>query len=341
MFYDTYEELCRFKGESPSRAAEHMGLNRATVTFWKKEGFCPRQATLSVLADYFAVPVAYLMGEPVWPCPLCGGDAATHSERHRRMRAAAATYGFCWPEGLCRKQLHEARLLLTDATQLDDRVRAVRAALNAWFSRSVTGLDFPPDHPTPAAFFGRVFWENPPEEWLTKEELTYLRDCYPLPDQTGPCRLPRGVYDEPPPAAAQVLPLPTPVNRIPVLGRIAAGNPILAAQEAEEWLPTERAAKDLFALRVKGDSMVGAGIPDGAVVILRRQSTAADGEIAACMVDGEDATLKRIRRDGAHLILCPENPAYSPRVVPLTAFETGEARILGVAVEVRTYFSPQ
>ena len=50
MFYDIYEELCRLKGEAPSRAAEHMGLNRATVTFWKKESFCPRQATLSTVA---------------------------------------------------------------------------------------------------------------------------------------------------------------------------------------------------------------------------------------------------------------------------------------------------
>lgn len=339
MFYDIYEELCRLKGESPSRAAEHMGLNRATVTFWKKEGFCPRQATLATVADYFAVPAAYLLGDSVRPCPICGGDAESHPKRHRQMLAAADKYGFCWHEGLCKKQLTEAKaVLLTGDNHRDRRIKAVKAALSACFSRSLRLGEYPPDHPAPAAYFGRVLWEQPPTEWLPAEELYYLRACYPLPVDTVPCHIPGDLFDEPPPPEAAILPLPAARSRIPVLGRIAAGNPVIAEQTVEGWLETERAnADDLFALRVKGDSMVGAGIPDGAVVIVRRQSIAEDGQIAACMVDGEDATLKRIRRDGDHLILCPENPAYPPRVVPLSAFETGDARILGVAVEVRTY----
>ena len=340
MFYDIYEELCRLKGEAPSRAAEHMGLNRATVTFWKKESFCPRQATLSTVADYFGVPAAYLLGEPVCPCPLCGGDAVEET-CHAKMRAAADKYGFCWPEGLCQKQLAEAKTaLLTGDGHRDGRIKAVKAALSAWFSRSLRLLEYPPDHPAPAAYFGRVLWEQPPTEWLPAEELCYLRECYPPPATAAPCHIPRDLFEQPPPPAANVLPVPASRGRIPVLGRIAAGDPVIAEQTVEEWLETERAhTDDLFALRVKGDSMVGAGIPDGAVVIVRRQNTAEDGQIAACMVSGEDATLKRIRRDGDHLILCPENPAYPPRVVPLSAFENGDARILGVAVEVRSYFS--
>jgi repressor LexA len=107
------------------------------------------------------------------------------------------------------------------------------------------------------------------------------------------------------------------VRDVPVLGRIAAGTPILAAEQVEEVipLPVDLVGTDpVFLLEVKGDSMVDAGILDGDLVAVRSQKDARDGEIVAALIDGEEATVKRLRRRGGKVILEAENPAYEPLV---------------------------
>jgi repressor LexA len=115
----------------------------------------------------------------------------------------------------------------------------------------------------------------------------------------------------------------TPVSRpgrvrdVPVLGRIAAGTPILAAEQVDEVipLPVDLVGSDpVFLLEVKGDSMVDAGILDGDLVAVRSQKDARDGEIVAALIDGEEATVKRLRRRDGKVILEAENPAYEPLV---------------------------
>ncbi|HEX6946352.1 MAG TPA: transcriptional repressor LexA [Acidimicrobiia bacterium] len=104
---------------------------------------------------------------------------------------------------------------------------------------------------------------------------------------------------------------------IPVLGRIAAGTPILAAEHVEDvlTLPVELVGEGpVFLLEVKGDSMVDAGIHDGDLVAVNKQADARDGEIVAALVDGEEATVKRLRRRDGKVILESENPAYEPMV---------------------------
>ncbi|MCZ6662854.1 MAG: transcriptional repressor LexA [Actinobacteria bacterium] len=107
------------------------------------------------------------------------------------------------------------------------------------------------------------------------------------------------------------------IREIPVLGRIAAGTPILAAEHVEEVLPlpVDLVGNDpVFLLEVKGDSMIGAGILEGDLVAIRSQKDANDGEIVAALIDGEDATIKRLRRRDGKVILESENPAYEPMV---------------------------
>lgn len=110
---------------------------------------------------------------------------------------------------------------------------------------------------------------------------------------------------------------PSSIRKVPLVGRIAAGSPILAEEDIEEVypLPTELVGDGpLFMLRVKGESMIDAGILDGDFVVIRRQPDALDGEIVAALIDGEEATVKRLqRRDGA-VILHSENPAFEPMV---------------------------
>ena len=118
-------------------------------------------------------------------------------------------------------------------------------------------------------------------------------------------------------AAVMTPPRDARVRDVPVLGRIAAGTPILAAEHVEEVLPlpVDLVGNDpVFLLEVKGDSMIDAGILEGDLVAIRSQKDAHDGEIVAALIDGEEATVKRLRRRDGKVILEAENPAYEPMV---------------------------
>ncbi|MDD5347069.1 MAG: transcriptional repressor LexA [Candidatus Omnitrophica bacterium] len=101
---------------------------------------------------------------------------------------------------------------------------------------------------------------------------------------------------------------------IPIIGRIAAGSPLEANENIEGFLRPEEAAPladDVFALRVQGDSMSGAGIVDGDIVIVRRQKQARQGDIVVALVGGE-ATVKTLRKQGSRMWLVPHNKKYRP-----------------------------
>jgi repressor LexA len=120
------------------------------------------------------------------------------------------------------------------------------------------------------------------------------------------------------------------LQNVPVLGTVAAGAPLLAQENLEDTLPLPRdlvGSGALFALRVKGDSMEGAGILEGDLVVVRQQQTANDGEIVAALVGDEEATVKRLSRRRGKLALVAENPRYEP-IVPEAV------RILGKVVAV-------
>lgn len=127
-----------------------------------------------------------------------------------------------------------------------------------------------------------------------------------------------------------------PTGTVPVLGRIAAGVPISAIEEVEGYEPvTVSDPENCYYLRVDGDSMIGAGIQSGDLVLIRQQPTADSGQIVACKVNGDEATLKRFRQQDETVLLMPENPNYEPIVVPAKDFDTGYAQIFGVAIEVK------
>jgi repressor LexA len=120
---------------------------------------------------------------------------------------------------------------------------------------------------------------------------------------------------------------------IPLLGRIAAGAPVLAVEHVEDYLTVPTGfvdGVDHFALRVAGDSMIGAGIFDGDTVVVRRQDAADSGDIVAVLVPGpaeDEATVKRLRLEGDRIMLVPENPALEP-------FELADGSVLGKVVAV-------
>jgi repressor LexA len=106
---------------------------------------------------------------------------------------------------------------------------------------------------------------------------------------------------------------------VPVMGRIAAGTPIEAIQTRSHTInvPSDLlAAGDHFALEVRGDSMIDAGILDGDTVLIRRTESADTGDIVVALIDEEEATLKRFRRRGASIALEPANSTYEVRILP-------------------------
>jgi repressor LexA len=116
---------------------------------------------------------------------------------------------------------------------------------------------------------------------------------------------------------------------VPLIGRIAAGGPILAEQSVEDVFPLPRQLVGdgtLFLLKVAGDSMMNAAITDGDWVVVREQQVAENGEIVAAMLDGE-ATVKTFKQSDGHVWLIPHNPAYTPIL-------GDEATILGRVVAV-------
>ncbi len=120
-----------------------------------------------------------------------------------------------------------------------------------------------------------------------------------------------------------------PVRDVPLVGRIAAGSPILAEEDIEEIypLPTELVGNDpVFMLKIRGDSMIDIGIYDDDFVVVRRQSHARDGQIVAALINGEEATVKRLQRLDNRVVLKAENRDYPPMV-----FSEG-VEILGVVV---------
>ncbi|MBT8247258.1 MAG: transcriptional repressor LexA [Acidimicrobiia bacterium] len=110
---------------------------------------------------------------------------------------------------------------------------------------------------------------------------------------------------------------PSNVRNVPLVGRIAAGSPILAEEDIEDVIPLPVdlvGDGPIFMLRVKGESMIDAGILDGDYVVIHRQPDALDGEIVAALIDGEEATVKRLQRRQGAVILHSENPAFEPMV---------------------------
>lgn len=120
---------------------------------------------------------------------------------------------------------------------------------------------------------------------------------------------------------------------VPLVGTVTAGMPILAEQLIEDYIPvpTKANGKKLFALKIKGDSMVNAGIYDGDVVIVEQTPVAENGEIVVALIDNE-ATVKRFYKENGHFRLQPENDNYEPIIVD-------ELSVLGkVKMLVRNYY---
>ncbi|MBE0413294.1 transcriptional repressor LexA [Yoonia sp.] len=142
--------------------------------------------------------------------------------------------------------------------------------------------------------------------------------------------------DKPASTPGNAIPITPGTVELPLMGRIAAGVPIEAISEVAHnvHVPQSMIGKgNHYALEVKGDSMIEAGINDGDVVVIRETSVANNGDIVVALVDGHEATLKRFRRNGAAIALEAANPAYETRVYRDDQVKV-QGRLVGL---IRTY----
>jgi repressor LexA len=223
----------------------------------------------------------------------------------------------------------------TSATRADGRLHSVDSALTDRqrtilnvIRASVTSRGYPPSIREIGDAVGLTSTSSVAHQLRTLERKGYLRRDPNRPRAVDV----RGADDAamPPPATevagSDALPEPT---FVPVLGRIAAGGPILAEEAVEDVFPLPRelvGEGTLFLLKVVGDSMVEAAICDGDWVVVRQQNVADNGDIVAAMIDGE-ATVKTFKRAGGQVWLMPHNPAFDP--IP-----GNDATVLGKVVTV-------
>ncbi len=199
---------------------------------------------------------------------------------------------------------------LEDGTSesLTPRQRRVLEVIREWVER----LGYPPSVREIGEAVGLTSTSSVAHQLRALERKGYLRR-----DPNRPRAVGVRPADNPPDATEETLngepARPSPVF-VPVVGRIAAGGPVLAEQVIEDVFPLPKeivGEGSLFLLRVTGDSMIDAAITDGDWVVVRQQPNAENGDIVAAMIDGE-ATVKTFKRRDGHLWLLPHNAAYEP-----------------------------
>ena len=212
---------------------------------------------------------------------------------------------------------------MSESNALTERQRTILDVIRA----SVTSRGYPPSIREIGDAVGLTSTSSVAHQLRTLERKGYLRRDANRPravDVRGSDEVVTTVTTDV--AGSDALPVPT---FVPVLGRIAAGGPILAEEAVEDVFPLPRelvGEGSLFLLKVVGESMIDAAICDGDWVVIRQQNVADNGDMVAAMIDGE-ATVKTFKRTGGQVWLLPHNPAFEP--IP-----GNDAAILGKVVTV-------
>lgn len=342
MFYDNYVKLCNVVDRAPSAVAEELGLSRASVNGWKR-GKAPTDATLQKIADYFKVDVYKLIQDGMTICPDCEAfycenlsrEVNEHNIRHEKWAAAKRKFNI-W-NSKERERRFEAKQIEDDVSlPPSKRIEAAEARIFAYFSRSVEGSEFNLNH-IPYDEYVSYFLGSPACD-ISPDIYNLLAGKYkPKPGMRGTywnCEQQQKSSGNMP-KLDNIIPY-TQGRKIPIIGSIPAGVPVLAEENIEGYDYADvPETGEYFFLRVKGDSMINANIFDGSLVLVKSQPCAENGQIVVCLINGDEATLKRYYQQKDMVILKPENPDYQPIIVSCNEFENGYARILGIAVEVK------
>lgn len=314
-FGDKLKALRMQKGLSQQELAKTFNVANSTVGMWEQGRRIPDDKMLIKIAEYFNVSTDFLLGHIQIRFPKsCGSFTVVELIRSALNKKGVDEYDFCLKLKIPIDSLHKWRT--GESYSFFDLLPQIAKYLNV----SVTDLlgretDFK-GRPLSNPEVYREYIEN--EKQLAKNAQDIMKGI----GKDG--------------LLSDAIPVKQ-LHRIPIVGTVAAGAPILAEENIEGYDVADIAhPEQYFFLRVKGDSMINAGIKPGDLVLVHRQDYAENGQIVVCIVNGYEATLKRFKLAKDRVVLMPENPEYEPYVLSCEDFENGSAAILGVAVEVKT-----
>lgn len=279
---------------------DSKGCSKSSINMYERGEREPGIETLEAMADYFNVDMDYLLGK----------------SDHKNKRA--------WLDSFALEKI------TTFASRLAELL-SVREITQAELSR-MTGIDkgrlshyLRGDYEAKQdGVYDIAKATNVEEAWLMGYDVPMERKSRSSPRSNNILDIPNLIPIEP-------------MERIPLLGAIACGDPILAQENIEDYIDLPRTIKADFALTCEGDSMIDAGIKDGDVVYIRSQPEVQNGQIAAVLVDGESATLKRFFFNDGVVTLMAANQSYPPIVKAGSDVE--QVRVLGLAVGLsRSFF---
>lgn len=310
--YYRIEKLCKANDMTITSMCKESGASRASLSDLKmgrKQSLSTD--TLTKIAKTLGVSVGLLIGhEPEW-------------------EAAIDKFGFCWDQVYRENKKAAARTIVDDDSYLlNHRIDSQIIVFKALFSRSLENAGYSLAHPAFPDYVAMILNQGEGHHSIPVRLFPELVRRYgKMPG------IPQGTYyqsNSAPsiPTAKNIIPLPE-TKKIPLLGTIACGEPILAVENIEDYITVIKSLNADFALTCKGDSMINARIFDGDIVYIRQQDMVESGDIAAVLIDDE-ATLKRVKLYPDHIVLQPENPMYPPMVY--WHEEMNNVRILGKAV---------
>lgn len=307
--YNRIENLCKKAHISITTMCKIAEVSRASLSDLKmgrNQGLSTD--TLTKIAKTLGVSVSFLIGhEPKW-------------------EAAIDKFGFCWDQVYRESKKADARAIAgDDSCLLNHRIDAQIEVFKALFSRSLENSGYSLNHPSFPDYVAMILNQGEGHHSIPKRLYPELVHQYgKMPG------IPQGTYFQQNTIqiAPNIIPIPQ-TRKIPLIGTIACGEPILATENIEEYISIPKDLSGDFALICKGDSMINARIFDGDIVYIRQQDTVENGEIAAVLIDNE-ATLKRVRFHPDRLILEPANPLYDPLV--FRGEDMNNVHILGKAV---------
>lgn len=294
LFAKRLRELRKSKGLTQKEVGRCLNVTEAAVGMWEQARRLPDPEVLSRLAGILGVSIDYLLGNDPQPGP------STPSWWYRDTPPTDV-------EKVISERLRSARKR-KGLTQ--EEVARILGVTRSVIARYESGINDPPT-----------------------ENVSMLAEIYNVSVDYL-----LGRTDDPRPINEVIRNIPGayPVGkmvRLPVLGVIRAGEPILAVENIIGWEEVpEEDIKDgeYFFLKVKGDSMVNEHIPDGSLVLVRKQDYAENGDIVVALVNGEEATVKKYRSFNGKILLMPANPAYEPQL-----YDANKVRIIGVVIESR------
>ena len=319
MFRDRLKELRKAFGVSQEELASIIGVERSSIGKYEspKSNIMPSYDVLARLADYFGVSIDYLLER----------DIDTRKEGVAFRISVLAKYHRIALVDLAKKlnmtyaEMYEKLFTTPDNDLIEDTefLKKVAVAIDV-----DVNLFYGYNTGTKSSFENYINYllcKVDSGDYMTAKESSILADWI------------NGKYDETDTDdmdinLENILSFPQ-MRRVPLIGTIACGTPILAIEDFEETVNMPEDVRADFALLCKGDSMINARIHDGDIAYIRQQPNVENGQIAAVQIDDE-VTLKRVYFSGNRLVLQPENPIFQPLI--FVDDEITSVRILGLAV---------